>query len=137
MPFAIVIDLDLPHWQTTVIPVIGVLAAGMTFLAGRWALRRRRRAAESLSPPPEPAAVEYGPFDKGSLTERRRALRRKGNSIEVLVGEGEAPEEPVRGWVIDRSTGGMCLLLSEEVAPGTVLSVRPRSAPPATPWVRI
>src|SRR5690348_8363345 len=118
MPFAIVIDLDLPHWHTAVIPVIGLMAAGMTYLAGRWALRRRRTGPPVPPPPTEPAAPEYDPFDNGSLTERRRALRRKGNSIEILVGDGDAAAEPVRGWVIDRSTGGLCLLLSEEVALG-------------------
>ncbi len=137
MPFALVIDLDLPRWQTAVIPVIGLLAAGFTFFAGRWALRRRRNRPPVPPPPAEPASPDYDPFDQGSLTERRRALRRKGNSVEVLVGEGESPAEPVRGWVIDRSTGGLCLLLSEEVASGTVLSVRPRTAPPETPWVRV
>jgi hypothetical protein len=126
MPIAIVIDFDLPRWQTTVIPAIGLLAAGLTLLTGRWALRRKRRP--ELPPPPEQGT--HDPFDQGSRTDRRRSLRRKGNPVEILLGECEATREPLRGWVLDRSTGGLCLLTSEEIAPGTMLRVRACQAPP-------
>jgi hypothetical protein len=78
----------------------------------------------------------HDPFDHGSTTERRVALRRQGNPIEVLVSDAEATLEPVRGWVRDRSMGGLCLLVSEEVVPGTILSVKPRKGPPGMSWLQ-
>jgi hypothetical protein len=118
-------------WQTWAIPVAGLCAAWLTLFAGRFFLARWRagRAEQTAGGP------VHDPFDHGSVTERRAAPRREGSHVEVLVRGAEAAQEPVRAWVIDRSMGGVCLLLNEEAAPGTVLSVMPRRAPPGTPWV--
>lgn len=132
MQLASFFDSEPPTWQTWAIPAVGLFAAWLTLFAGRFVLSRWR-AARAERTPPGPA---HDPFDHGSATERRDALRRKDNHVEVLVSDAEAQQEPVRAWVIDRSTGGLCLLLHEEVAPGTVLSVMPRQSPPGTPWVR-
>ena len=40
-------------------------------------------------------------------------------------------------WVIDRSMGGVCLLMPEALTEGTVLSIKPRKSPPGMPWVQV
>jgi hypothetical protein len=130
-------ETEPPPWYMWVSPAAGLFATWLALISGRLVLSRWRAAA-----PVEPAAEEekrgpvYDPFELGSVTERRAAIRRQGNPIEVLISDAEATLEPARGWVIDRSMRGLCLLVHEEVGPGTVLSVKPRKAPPATPWVQ-
>jgi hypothetical protein len=68
--------------------------------------------------------------------ERRASLRRKGNTVQVLLSHGEK-EPTFPGWVIDRSQGGLCLLVEQAIAPDTVLRVRPRNASDPTQWVQI
>jgi hypothetical protein len=129
-------ERGLPPWQTWVIPAAGLAASLLALCAGRFVLSRRRRSASAKAREQGAAGDNaHDPFEQGSVSEKRAAYRRKGNPTEVLVSDAEATLEPVRGWVLDRSVGGLCLLLHEEVAAGTVLSVRPRQAPPGTPWV--
>jgi hypothetical protein len=53
------------------------------------------------------------------------------------VSNAQATTEPFQGWVIDRSSGGIRLLVDQSVAPGSVLSVRPTKAHPSFPWVQV
>jgi hypothetical protein len=119
-------------WQTWVIPTAGLVATLLTLCAGRIVLARQRgkRAAAAEGP-------AHDPFEQGSLSERRGSARRKGSPIEVLLADDKATPEPLPGWVIDRSVGGLCLLLHDEIAPGTALRLKPRKAPPATPWTPV
>jgi hypothetical protein len=121
-----------PAWQTWVVPAAGLCAALLVLFAGRFVLARRRAAAAR---PADEAA--HDPFAHGSLSERRGTFRREGTPIEVLISDAEVTEEPVRGWVLDRSMGGLRLLLDDGVASGLVLALKPRQAPPGTPWVRV
>jgi hypothetical protein len=135
MMLSSLLDHESPPWQTWVIPAAGLFASLLALFAGRFVLGRRRAArAAPAADGPDPI---HDPFDRGSVSERRGTVRREGNPIEVLMSDADAEGEPTRGWVIDRSMGGLCLLLHDEIAPGTVLSLKPRQAPPATPWVRV
>jgi hypothetical protein len=127
-------DVHPPSWQTWAVPAAGLIAALLSLLVGRLVLANRRSRIKPTADADEPV---HDPFDKGSLTERRDTSRRKGNPVEVLVTDTDEEREPARGWVVDRSMGGLCLMLNDDVAAGTVLSVKPRSAPPATPWVQV
>ena len=69
--------------------------------------------------------------------ERRTAPRRKGNPVSVQVSNAIANVEPFQGWVIDRSSGGLCLLVDQQVQPGRVLSVRPTKCHPGFPWIQV
>jgi hypothetical protein len=132
-------DSEPPHWQTWVIPAAGLLTALTSLFLCRFILshwRSRARSGGSGDGGPDADRPAHDPFEQGSVSERRVAPRRKGNPIEVLVTDEEATREPARACVLDRSMGGMCLLLNEEVAPGTVLSVKPRKAP-ESPWVQV
>ncbi len=130
-------ESEPPPWFMWLSPAAGLLATLLTLFAGRFVLSRLRAAIAPKAEEDEARGPVHDPFDHGSATERRGTVRRTGNPIEVLVSDAEAALEPVRGWVIDRSMGGLCVLVQEEVAAGTVLSIKPRKGPPGTPWVQV
>jgi hypothetical protein len=57
--------------------------------------------------------------------------------VAILISDADAQAQPTNGWVVDRSTGGLCLSVPEAVTEGTVLSVRTTNAPNSVPWVQI
>ncbi len=133
------LDPDPPPWEVWVIPAAGLLAALVALFVGRHLLARRRIRRPAPVAADGPLAADgpvHDPFDHGSITERRGSVRRKGNHLEVLISDADAKQEPVRGWVIDRSMGGLCLLLNDALVEGTVLSIKPRQSPPGMPWVQ-
>jgi hypothetical protein len=69
--------------------------------------------------------------------ERRASPRRKGNPVPVAIANGDEKAEPIQGWVVDRSSGGLRLLVDDAVPAGTVLKVRPTKAPPSFPWLQV
>jgi PilZ domain len=69
--------------------------------------------------------------------ERRSTPRRKGNPVSVAIANGDGGMEPIQGWVVDRSAGGLRLLVDDSVPAGTVLNVRPTKAAPSFPWVQV
>ncbi len=126
-------------YQTWLVPGIGMAATALALTTG-WALLGKRRPGPSAPPPPkgkEPSALPPDPFIYGSPAERRGALRRNGNPTAVLLTDAECKQEPARGWVIDRSTAGLCLVVSKGVERGTILCVRTVNAPPTVSWVQI
>jgi hypothetical protein len=89
---------------------------------------------------PGPAAgpaAEQAPGATGGPRERRHSPRRKGHLVPVLVADAQAPEEPVRGLVLDRSEGGLSLFLKEALEIGTVVRVRPERPGVPAPWVEV
>jgi hypothetical protein len=64
---------------------------------------------------------------------------RRGPSVAVLISDADAIVEPVRGWVVNRSTDGLRLELTEEgdVDPGTILSVKAVESSRAIPWIQV
>lgn len=87
--------------------------------------------------PRRDVASEDDPFVHGSKMDRRQALRRGGNPVQVLISDADAKAEPINGYVLDRSTGGLCLSVGEPIEEGTILTVRTTNAPVTTPWVKI
>jgi hypothetical protein len=83
---------------------------------------------EPTSPSPE--------SPEPNLQDRREAPRTR-RQVRVQVTDADAKEPPVTAWVTDCSLGGLCLSVRQETPPGTVLSVRPASAPPGVAWVQI
>jgi hypothetical protein len=84
--------------------------------------------------------------------ERRSSRRRQGNLIPVTITEAaspaSSPEEaggvasasvvsPRTGWVLNRSGGGLGLLVDEEVTPGTVLTVTPNLGLATFEWIQV
>ncbi len=72
-----------------------------------------------------------------SMHERRSTPRRKGNPVSVLIADGSETDAPFQGWVVDRSAGGLRLLVDEAVPAGTLLKVRPSKAHAAFAWIQV
>src|SRR5262245_48671132 len=82
----------------------GVAAAGPVLCLAALVLGRRLFVrAPAATPPTEPAAPPPpapDPFEFGSSSEKRAALRRKGAFVEVLVTD-KAQQHPWSAWVLD------------------------------------
>jgi hypothetical protein len=74
--------------------------------------------------------------DRGAPAVDRREAPRRRKHIKVLVSDTAGGREPVPGWVLDRSLGGLCLSVPDEVPSGATVSVCPAAAPGAG-WVAV
>jgi hypothetical protein len=72
-----------------------------------------------------------------STPERRTTPRRKGNPVSVHLIDGAEAGVPFEGWVVDRSSGGLRLLVDEAVPAGTLLKVRPTKSATKFPWIKV
>ena len=113
------------------------LGAGFLAIVTIHFLTRSRPQPHQEAPKERPKDPDYDPFVQGSASEHRKAYRRTGNPVEVWVRNPATGLAPVRGHVLNRSTGGLCLGLEAMIAEGIVLEVRPANAPPITPWVEV
>jgi hypothetical protein len=77
-----------------------------------------------------------GPGAAGAEAERRQDPRR-ATGVPVHISSTESLPEPIAGWVLNGSAGGLCLSVEQPVPKGAVLSVRPTKAPPGTPPVQV
>lgn len=94
----------------------------------------RRRGA---LPSPVPAGTPASTASSLSFTERRQAPRRWGDPVQVLITDGTSRTEPARGWIVNRSTGGLGLSAAQPAVEGAVLSVRITTAPDTVPWTSV
>jgi hypothetical protein len=88
---------------------VGLVVTSGVFLAGQWSIRR--------------------------LSERRTEPRRWGNQLDVQVAGPMGESFPAK--VVNRSQGGVALLLDVPAESDTILAVRACDAPPQVPWVRV
>ena len=116
--------------QTWQVLVIGFATASLAFLVG-WTTLRKRKARE------EAAAKADDPYTSGGSNERRTAARRGGHAITVDLHDPDDKLPQQQGYVLDRSVGGLCLLVPNAVPVGSVWKVRPCNAPRTTPPVRV
>jgi hypothetical protein len=70
------------------------------------------------------------------VSERRADVRRYGSPVEVLLTD-LAGGLPKRGWVLDRSLGGLRLWFPHAAAKGQLLAVHRLDAPARSAWVRL
>lgn len=73
--------------------------------------------------------------EEGEGGERRTSSRRKGNPIQLRITRLDNGEL-LEGWVVDRSTGGVRILLDQTIPIKTALSVRPVKAATNFPWIK-
>jgi hypothetical protein len=141
MLIAVFNNLPLPLLLTWAVPFIGVVAAGLTFLVGRAVFNGLKARAGRGSPDRARAAAPAGgssdPFVFGSNSERRGAARREGNTVEVILATPGDGAEPLQGWVVDRSVGGLGLRTDVPVPVGAVFNVRPRNSTSIIPWTQL
>src|SRR6516225_7798724 len=119
----LVANLGLADTEIWLPSVIGFACGCLTTLFVRATVKRGPR--QPPAPPTKSTAVNmpglYELAAKGVSAEKRSSARRSGNAIPVFVAEREGA--PVRGFVVDRSAGGVCLALDHSVRVGTVLRV--------------
>lgn len=122
--------------QPWTIPLIGLLVSSLAFMMGRrWLVARPAVVKVEQE-------VEGGSLHLTTATlkkkepDRRSSPRRKGNRVEVHLTH-ETNREPLLGWVVDRSIGGLCLIVEKPLDEGAIFKVRPRTAPKTTPWIAI
>jgi len=91
----------------------------------------RRRGKLPLQSPAGNVASTGGTLP---FTERRQAPRRWGDPVQVFISDGGPATEPVRGWIMNRSAGGLGLSSAQPALEGALLSVRIAIAPETIPW---
>jgi CheY-like chemotaxis protein len=69
------------------------------------------------------------------VPERRRVARRKGEPVPVLISDLEERDEPLIGWVDDRSAHGMGVSAPLPAVVGSRVCLRSQRAVRGTPWV--
>jgi hypothetical protein len=111
-----------PAWA---LPAVALTVAAAALALGRRLLHRAPAARASPEPDLDEALC-------GVNRERRKIPRRKGGCAEAELADG-AGGPPLYAWVLDRSAGGLCLLLDRPLAAGAALNVRPRCGEPL-PW---
>lgn len=83
---------------------------------------------------PPPVDTEAQESESG---DDRRASPRRRKMVRVLVLDVMYPDDPITGWIVDRSLGGMCMSVDRPMEPGAVLRVRRNNAPGTVPWVEV
>src|SRR5262249_31606017 len=85
-----------------------------------------------------PALAPSGPKDEKSLSwvppeqscaDRRGSVRREGVPVRVLLSSPAFRNGINDGFVVDRSTGGLRIVMPTAMAPGSTLQVRAVNAP--------
>lgn len=127
--------LNLPYVYYWLPAAAALVIGGPVYWLAMWP--GRRRAVSDAEAPAPSAKGQVDPFTSGSTQEQRKSFRRRGNPIEVLFTPEDEPQQPERGYVLDRSVGGLRVMMAREVPPGTLLSVRPVNVSPMIPWVQI
>jgi hypothetical protein len=135
----LLLDASVGGWPVWIIPALAVAGgAGAAVVVTH--LMGQRRGGPAPAEPTESELEErefLDPFVVGSASERRTAYRRPGNPVEVSLCEAESSEELLRGWVLNRSLGGLSLALHQPITLGTVLNIRPANAPLGAHWIQI
>jgi hypothetical protein len=90
---------------------------------------------ERSESPSAPQAGGSPPEQPQASSDRRRHLRREGRPTRIGISNGTG--EPVPGWVLNRSRGGLGIALDRPLAVGTQVEVRPFTAPDDVPWVKV
>ncbi len=130
---AYVLRLEVPYSEYWLPLAIGIGVGLCALTVSKFAFGRRELTPNVKTP----QAQNHDPFTQGSSTEQRKSFRRQGNPIQIFIALPDDKDRPERGWVLDRSMGGMCIQVNEEVAVGTLLAVLAVNAPSMTPWVDI
>ena len=130
----------LPPWIFWTAVVVGVGIAILVFWFGWTLLIRRRTRLKELAGNPLQWKEDASPQDTfryGLGMARRRSVRLSGNRIPVLISFDEAKKEPLEGWIVNRSQGGLRLALAQALPIGTVMEVRAVTAREEIPWVQV
>jgi hypothetical protein len=73
---------------------------------------------------------------ESATADRRTSLRRRKQQTVLVINPAQS-EDARRGWLLDRSLGGLGLLMDQPADEGTLLRVRATNAPSRFPWVEV
>jgi len=119
-----------------ILPVVVGVVAGLGFV-GTFHFFTRARKKVAAPPTVKEEPPKSDPFTHGSGSEQRQAFRRLGNPIEVLVVDRASQGSQVKGYVVNRSVGGLCLQMDCPINLLAELRIRPTNAPHIAPWVEV
>lgn len=130
--------------QNLPITIGGVVA--VLVLTGLFILHRRRREDGGLdaaalgvaggSGPKDEKALNWAPPEQ-SYADRRGTVRREGAPVRVLLSSASFRNGVNEGYVVDRSTGGLRVVMNAAMAPGSTLQVRAANAPDTVGFVTV
>ena len=70
-----------------------------------------------------------------SFSNRRSSTRREGAPVKVVLSSPVFKSGTASGYVVDRSTGGLRVVMKNAMTPGGSMMIRTTNAPDTTPWV--
>jgi len=114
----------------------------LSFLAVQQTRRRRVIDPATLVPstPVSAATTEqaaaWAPPEQ-SYADRRGAVRREGAPVQVLLSSSSLRNGVNEGYVVDRSTGGLRIVMQSAVPPGSTLQVKAVNAPDTVGFVTV
>jgi hypothetical protein len=72
-----------------------------------------------------------------STTDKRKHTRREGPPMPVLLCSDGDSGTPAQGSVVNRSRGGLGIVVAKSIPRGTIIRVRPVEAPEDVAWVQL
>jgi hypothetical protein len=81
-------------------------------------------------------ALSWAPPEQ-SYADRRGAVRREGAPVRVVLSSPSFRNGVNDGYVVDRSTGGLRIVMQAMIAPGSTLQVRAVNAPDTVGFVTV
>jgi hypothetical protein len=120
------------NWQTLAIPAAGVAVAMLVLGVSLFFVNKRKAKS-----PTQPAEAVPDPFLQGPQSDRRQSPRRAGQSIKVTIQLVNEQKTEFEGYVMDRSMGGLRLMLDRHLATNQMLNVRSTDAPQTVTWVQV
>jgi hypothetical protein len=116
---------DAPSKKAPAIPVF----------QGPGQVARRPRTAPAARK--EEADGQPAPGAQQQRGERRKHVRRKGQPTQVVVADAQGQGAPITCWVVNRSRGGLGIVVDRPFQAGTALTVRPANTPEDVDWIPI
>ena len=116
--------------------MVGVMAGLGIVGAIHFLIRPRAIRVVKAAPVPQQEVIA-DPFVHGSPGDNRSSFRRQGNPVEVLVVNQKTKAAPFKGYVLNRSIGGLGLYSDAPIEADSPLTVRPVNAPHIAPWVEV
>lgn len=131
----------LEQMQTALGPIgYAATLAGVGFVIGLaigLLSRRKAPAADAPASPPPDMPVSAKVETTESKGDKRRNPRRPGRSVEVFVHIPGHFQESIKGVILNRSVGGLGILVGDEYLVGSTIGVLPAAASKLTPWVEV
>jgi hypothetical protein len=118
---------------------VGVAVVGLVLWLGL-----RKQLIEKPGPEAAPAAppklvsriVSWTSMvARGAYKGEARSLRRRVGAVDVLLTDPAREGSPVTGWVVERSVHVLTVEAEAAFDVGTIVKVRPVTAPESVPWV--